>query len=433
MKKIISLILTVLMLLASAAIVNADTTAVETNIFSDVPKNHWAKTEIEYFYEQGIVDGYGNGIFKPSGGVTREEFCKLLVSTFKYEPETPKTQSFSDVKANRWSYKYVEACRNFLTAYSNPFGGLPSFRPTEDATREDIAVALVLMMGYTEEDAKDKDYAIKNFADGSSIAPALRLYVSIACEKGLINGYPDGTFGPTKGISRAETVVLLNRVTKQAAADLFPGTTQPEKPVTPVGPEKPVLPERPTNPENPSEPEKPVNPEKPTEPEKPVTPEKPTNPSKEYIKYGVINEVERAKNDKNNDVQYIIGYADGKAIETITNTNTGFRVTTISSGLAEITVNAEGIVTDITYNLSDDIAVETFGGSTVETVRTSAREIVVNGGTYKIADDAVIYVWDNDDEEWGAKTSVSAVKNGNNIKAYQTDNDIKGFNIILVW
>ena len=170
-----------MMLFSSVIFVSAGQAGAES-VFTDVPQTHWANKEIEYFYEQGIVDGYGDGIFKPSGGVTREEFCKLLVSTFKYEPEMPKTQSFSDVKANRWSYKYVEACRNFLTAYSNPFGGLPSFRPAEDATREDIAVALVLMMGYKESDAKDKDYVLTAFSDGNSIAPALRTYVSIACE-----------------------------------------------------------------------------------------------------------------------------------------------------------------------------------------------------------------------------------------------------------
>ena len=52
------------------------------------------------------------------------------------------------------------------------------------------------------------------------ISPNILAYVSIACERGLISGYPDGTFGPTKGITRAETVVLLNRATKQAVTNI---------------------------------------------------------------------------------------------------------------------------------------------------------------------------------------------------------------------
>ena len=191
-----------------------------TVIFIDVPSNHWAKDQINYFAQEGINNGYSDGSFKPSAGVTREEFCKLLVSAFKQPLETPNTPTFSDVPENRWSYPYVEVCRDFLTGYANPFGGAPSFHPAEYATREDIAVALVRMMGFTDRDANNANYAAYNFKDGGSISPNLLPYVSIACEKGLISGYPDGTFGPTKGITRAETVVLLNRATKQAVTNI---------------------------------------------------------------------------------------------------------------------------------------------------------------------------------------------------------------------
>ena len=191
-----------------------------TVVFIDVPENYWAKDQIEYFANQGIVDGYTDGRFKPEAGVTREEFCKLLVSTFKQPLETPDTPTFVDVAENRWSYPYVEVCRDFLTGYANPFGGLPSFHPTEYATREDIAVALVRMMGFTDKDASNPNYAAYNFRDGGNISPNILAYVSIACERGLISGYPDGTFGPTKGITRAETVVLLNRATKQAVTNI---------------------------------------------------------------------------------------------------------------------------------------------------------------------------------------------------------------------
>ena len=191
-----------------------------TVLFIDVPDNYWAKNQIDYFARQGIVSGYKDGSFHPEAGVTREEFCKLLVSTFRQSLETPSSPTFADVEENRWSYPYVEVCKDFLTGYANPFGGLPSFHPTEYATREDIAVALVRMMGFTDSDANDKNYAERKFYDGSSISPNLVPYVSIACEKGLISGYPDGSFGPSQGITRAETVVLLNRATKQAVTNI---------------------------------------------------------------------------------------------------------------------------------------------------------------------------------------------------------------------
>ncbi len=226
-KKLISAALSVLMLFPATAYadnISQSTGYGNNTAFSDVPESFWAKAEIDSFARQGIIDGYGDGTFRPGKTVTREEFCKLLISTFNQPLESPTTASFADVTTDRWSYPYVETCKDFLTGYANPFpGGLPSFRPSSAAQREDIAVALVRMMGYTDSDANDTSYVTRRFSDGDQVSPNLRGYVSIACEKGLMNGYPDGSFGPAKGITRAETVVLLERATKQAVTNIEAG------------------------------------------------------------------------------------------------------------------------------------------------------------------------------------------------------------------
>ncbi len=222
-KKFVSAALSALMLFPSAAYAdNISQIAGDGNtvVFVDVPSDFWAKNEIDSFARQGIVNGYEDGTFRPSGTVTREEFCKLLISTFNQPLESPPAASFADVTMGSWSYPYVETCKDFLTGYANPFGGLPSFHPREAAQREDIAVALVRIMGYTDSSVSDPSYATRKFSDGDQISPNLRGYVSIACEKGLMNGYPDGSFGPAKGITRAETVVLLGRATKQAVTNI---------------------------------------------------------------------------------------------------------------------------------------------------------------------------------------------------------------------
>ena len=208
MKKLVSVLLALLVLVSAATGVLAAKSAE----FTDVPKDHWAKEQISYFAEQGIINGYEDGSFKPSAGVTREEFCKILVSTFQAELKTPASPTFSDVPKDRWSFAYVELCKDFLTAYANPFGGLPAFHPAEYATREVIAVALVKMMGYTAEDMKNPNYAKSKFSDGGEISPNLLPYVSLACEKKLISGYPDGTLRPTQSVTRAEAVKILYSV-----------------------------------------------------------------------------------------------------------------------------------------------------------------------------------------------------------------------------
>ena len=215
MKRIIAFLMAVFIFCSTFSIAYAANT-----VFEDVPENYWARNEIEYFASQNIVNGIGNNRFAPDAGVTREEFCKMLVLTFRAPLVNPDEPTFSDVSKNRWSYSYIEVCKELLTGYSNPFGGKPAFHPTEYATREDIAVALVRMMGLTDKDARNPNYAKEKFKDANDISPSLLPYISIAAERGLINGYPNGNFGPQNGITRAEAVVLLNRATKQAVTDI---------------------------------------------------------------------------------------------------------------------------------------------------------------------------------------------------------------------
>lgn len=227
-RRIIVCLISVALLISFGITVFAYNTNRKASGFFDVPDGYWAKEQIEYFASRGILNGYEDGSFKPDNGVTREEFCKLLVNAFSQPVEEPQTRTFSDVDTNRWSYPYIEMCRSFLTGYINPFGGLPAFHPEEYATREDITVALVKMMGYDEKSIGNKKTAAAKFRDGDTISPNLLAYVSLACEKGIINGYPDGTFRASDGISRAEVVVLLNRVTKQAVTDIDGKMTKPE-------------------------------------------------------------------------------------------------------------------------------------------------------------------------------------------------------------
>ncbi|HCT64737.1 MAG TPA: hypothetical protein DIC60_05655 [Lachnospiraceae bacterium] len=197
-----------------------NTTSGQVAAFSDVPTDYWAWQEIQYSVSQNIVSGNGDGTFLPNAGVTREQFCRMLTSTFSASLSNTREQSFSDVPAEKWSYPYVEASREFLTGYANPFGGLPLFKPEDYATREDIAVALVRMMGLTDKDVMDTSYVQNHFSDYTDISPQLINYMNLACERGLMSGYPDGTLRPVKGMTRAETVVLLNRATKQAVTNI---------------------------------------------------------------------------------------------------------------------------------------------------------------------------------------------------------------------
>ena len=175
--------------------------------FSDVPRDHWAAAEIGAFAERGVVNGKPDGTFAPEEKVTREQAVKLMALTFpeKVQPDFA-APAYSDVDNARWSAPLIARWGGAL-----PGSGSGTFAPERPATREEMAVALARVLGLT---AEDRNYAKKTFADGASIASSHLELVSAAVEAGLVTGLPDGSFGPGKSISRAETVVLLDRAVK---------------------------------------------------------------------------------------------------------------------------------------------------------------------------------------------------------------------------
>ncbi len=194
--------------------------AVDGSDFPDVGEGHWAYDEIRGFAEKGVINGMEDGSFQPKGNVTREQFAKMLVLTFDKEIVKSDVPTFSDVPVSAWSYGYVETAKNYFPGYT--VNGKLEFSPGASATREDIASALVRLLGIS---ANSPTFAKDTFSDAADISVGLEGFVSAAAEKGLVTGYADKTFKPKGSITRAETVVMLSR-----ALELFPqgDAVQPE-------------------------------------------------------------------------------------------------------------------------------------------------------------------------------------------------------------
>lgn len=220
-KNIITALLIFIMIMSFGTLAFADTGSTQGQSgFKDVGNNYnWAKEAIEYFSRHGIVNGTGDGYFNPQDYITREQFAKILVLTFNEPLSNDRTaDTFADIPANRWSYPYIEAVKYYLTGYYPP-NGKPIFDPTGNATREDIAVALVKMMGYSEQDLSNQSILEEKFTDADDVSPNIKQLVAVAVEKGLMKG-SDGLLRPNDPLTRAESVVLLYRAMKYSVDDV---------------------------------------------------------------------------------------------------------------------------------------------------------------------------------------------------------------------
>jgi hypothetical protein len=95
--------------------------------FKDVSVDYYLYNSINWLEEQGVVQGYSDGTFKPNNKVNRAEFLKMLYETVGMENHKSAIP-FSDFKANEWYSKYI------IEAYADGIiQGYPdnTFRPED--------------------------------------------------------------------------------------------------------------------------------------------------------------------------------------------------------------------------------------------------------------------------------------------------------------
>lgn len=73
---------------------NISTSVIETNVFPDVPENHWAYSYIAAAKASGLVAGDENGHFNPESNVTNEEVIKMLVCLLGYGAKATVTGGY---------------------------------------------------------------------------------------------------------------------------------------------------------------------------------------------------------------------------------------------------------------------------------------------------------------------------------------------------
>ncbi len=113
--------------------------------FTDVPCDHWARKHIAYCVDQGVVQGYQEGDYRPGMAVTRDQMAVYMARAMvaptgeaaltDYVPSNPR--NFPDVASSFWSYRHIEYCveNGVVKGYED---GL--YHPEWTVTRDQMAV-----------------------------------------------------------------------------------------------------------------------------------------------------------------------------------------------------------------------------------------------------------------------------------------------------
>jgi hypothetical protein len=75
--------------------------------FNDVPTTHSEYKAINWLQEQGVVQGYSDGTFRPTQSVTRAEFLKMLFETAGMVGASVELP-FTDIDTTQWYMPYLK-------------------------------------------------------------------------------------------------------------------------------------------------------------------------------------------------------------------------------------------------------------------------------------------------------------------------------------
>ena len=103
MKKLLSAILASIILFSSTAF------AENNSIYLDVSPDNLYASAIHSITEQGIVQGYDDGTYKPERILSRSELLKIALESFEKDPitSTNSDNCFSDVSSDSWASNYI--------------------------------------------------------------------------------------------------------------------------------------------------------------------------------------------------------------------------------------------------------------------------------------------------------------------------------------
>lgn len=126
--------------------------AVETVGFPDV-SDPATSLSIETLRLMGVLDGYGDGTFRPANQLTRAQFCKMAAYVMDGSAELGKYRTvtiFPDVKPSHWAATYI----NFAAKGRSVIAGFADgkFHPERAVTVGQAVTILLRLLGYKDEE-----------------------------------------------------------------------------------------------------------------------------------------------------------------------------------------------------------------------------------------------------------------------------------------
>lgn len=177
--------------------------------FTDINQGDWYKKTISYLASRGGISGYPDGSFKPDSNITKAEFLKTLISSLGYK----------DIKSTtgHWAKGYIEKAEELQIIEKSWLKDID-----KPISRYEMARIISNTLSFRQESTPANLEIYSNFiADydnipslyrGETNGKSLQESVLESYVKGIVTGYPNGTFQGVRPLTRAEASTVIVRV-----------------------------------------------------------------------------------------------------------------------------------------------------------------------------------------------------------------------------
>ncbi len=202
MKRILSLILTAIMVFAAAISV----IPAPSSVFSDVERDRWSSENVSYVVGKGYMIGVGEGLFDPEGLTTRA-MAATAIWRMAGGPETAFRDEFADVLSDEWFAGPVVWAKDagVVLGVSDLF-----FDPDGNVTREQLAAMLYRYASLIDKDVSGRT-PLSRFSDGAKVSAWAEDAVKWAVYADLFVGTEDDVLCPQGTATREMLAAVLSR------------------------------------------------------------------------------------------------------------------------------------------------------------------------------------------------------------------------------
>lgn len=173
--------------------------------FVDVSKTDWFYNDVKYVWQHDIMNGVSGTKFAPETSMTRAMFVTVLYR-LEGSPDVTgmATPPFTDIGAKNFDWAYNAIVWAYNTGVTKGTSAT-TFAPGVAISRQEIVTMFYRYAGSPAVSGSPI------FGDSSVISSWARNAVQWAKSFGVVNGYPNGNFGPVDATTRGQMAAMIHR------------------------------------------------------------------------------------------------------------------------------------------------------------------------------------------------------------------------------